>query len=456
MENLRPVALAAAVGVLALAAVGCAHSSVNVDPEVIPRTTQEAIDDFGRVAADYSKAAKDGEWDDATCDEFATRFEKVYKKHGAMMAVALFNAGAVRERCGDPVAARAIYERAVEAAPKLDEAHNQLGVLALRRGDDTAALRHFTAAIQASPTASAPRNNLAAALRGRYAAEPQDSAFRKAENQIQNVLAVDSDNRLAFENLARLYYDRGRLKDKAYLLLADLVVSQGLAVSERLKRDSPDLYVIRGLILMEHEADVRALRAFEEAVTLDPEHGDAHMNIAMIALRFRDFDSAKKSLDVARQHPNHEGNIETYLGLGVAHRGLRDYKQAQKAFERAQELDAADPRPQYNLGVLFQEHIAPAADEFDEGLNRKAIAYFNAFSDKAGADDRYVRDVKDARFRVGVIKESIQTWIDFADLKAKADEIERKAKLAEEKERRELLELERRAQEAAAKAAASD
>jgi hypothetical protein len=56
------------------------------------------------------------------------------------------------------------------------------------------------------------------------------------------VLALDSGNKAAYENLARIYYDRGHSKDKSYLVLegsqqlGKMKREQALADAAELKR----------------------------------------------------------------------------------------------------------------------------------------------------------------------------------------------------------------------------
>ncbi|MBL4689841.1 MAG: tetratricopeptide repeat protein [Nannocystaceae bacterium] len=363
-------------------------------------------------------------------------------------ALVLFNAGAVREGCGDVTAAQALYRRVIAGGPLADLAHNQLGVIALERGHQAQAVAHFRDAVAANHVTKAARNNLATTLRDRYASTPDDAVFRAAELQAQSVLGLDSDNRRAFENLARIYYDRGRHGDKAYLLLSDLVVSQGLAVIERTGEGMADLLVIRGLILVERDDVARALRAFNQAVAADADHGDAHMNLALIALRQRNFEHARDSLTVAASSPRHASNIETYLGLGVAYRGLRDFSRAQEAFERAQGLDGKDPRPAYNLGILYSEHVGPAAAAFDRRLSAQALQYFKVFVHKASPYPRYARHVRDANFRIRMIDELLVAVTQGEAIAREVAALEERAHEQREHERTRLLEIEARAQAA--------
>lgn len=95
---------------------------------------------------------------------------------------------------------------------------------------------------------------------------------RRAESALRNALAVDSDNAVSHENLARLYYDRGRLHERSYLLLSKLVVTQATRVLEQRGTPSAELHNLHGLLLMEDGDQVSALRAFRKATEVDPEH----------------------------------------------------------------------------------------------------------------------------------------------------------------------------------------
>ena len=329
-------------------------------------------------------------------------------------------------------------------------AHNNLGVIAWNRGDGSKAIEHFQRAVAVDPHAAAPRNNLAAVLRADYAATPSPEAFARAEAQLRNVLAMDSTNRLAHENLARLYYDRGRLEERSYLLLARLVVTQANRVlAEAAAPPSAELYNILGLVHMANDDRVEALRAFEKAVKIDPRHAAANMNVAMIAIEFRDYARAEKSLSIAAEDPRHEQDVETYLGLGVARRGLGRYQEAHKAFETARELAADDPRPLYDLGILHQEHIATAVEGFDAKPYRAARRYFDAFASEARGHEAYATAVADARHRIATIDELFEAVTESKRLQAEVDRQAAALRQFQAAQRQRLLELERRAKAAA-------
>lgn len=430
-----------------------AAAAAALDPT---KATAEAKKDFADVAKRYDAAKAKGSLSKAQCDEFAKDFEGVYKKHGKQMTVAYFNAGAVWDECGDTEKAEKIYVAVTKAVPKYDLSYNNLGVIYWNRNQESKALTFFQKAVEANIATRAPRNNLAAALRDKYSNSPEQNTFTEAERTLQRVLAVDSSNQLAYENLARLYYDRGRLKDKSYLLLAKLVIDQANRVLEKDGIESADLFNLQGLLFMEDNDQVSALRAFKKAATLDPKHADAHMNMALIAIRFRDYGAAEQSLTIAVEDQRQKKNAEAYLGLGVAQRGLRKYQDAEKAFKKALDLSKGDPRPLYNLGILYELHIGATQEEFDKAPYTTAKDYYNKFVAKAGGKADFADQVQDAKNRVGAIDQLFKDIEELKELQAEQERMMELAKKQQEEEKKRLLELEAKARAAAGGAGAAD
>lgn len=413
------------------------------------KASKEAKKDFASVAKRYDSAKAKGSLSKAQCEDFSKDFEKVYRKHGKQMTVAFFNAGAVWDECGDTEKAEKIYLEVTKAVPKYDLSYNNLGVIYWNRKQEQKALNFFKKAVDANIAASAPRNNLAAALRNKYSTSADQGSFDDAERTLQRVLAVDSSNQLAYENLARLYYDRGRLKDKSYLLLADLVITQATVVLKKESIESSDLFNLKGLLFMEYNDQVGALKAFKKSAELAPNNADAHMNIAMIAIRFRDYATAEESLKVALKDKRQKKNVEAHIGLGVAQRGLRKYKEAEKAFKNAIDVSKSDPRPLWNLGILYHEHIGPSQDEFDKKPFNTAKDYYSKFVSKAGSGSDYAAQVADAKSRVDAIEQFFKDIEEMKKLEAEQAKMMELEKKQQEEEKKRLLELEAKARAAA-------
>jgi tetratricopeptide (TPR) repeat protein len=435
---------------------GVSPMAAALDPT---KASAEAKQAFEEVANRYAAAKKSGPLTGARCEEMSNAFMGVYKKFGKQMTLAYFNAGAVWDECGNTEQAEKIYQAIVRDVPKYDLSYNNLGVIYWNRKQESKALDYFKKAVEANAATRAPRNNLAAALRNKYADSPNQGDFEKAEYELQSVLAVDSGNRLAYENLARLYYDRGRLKDKSYLLLADLVITQATRVLEQSNEKSADIFNLKGLLFMERDDQVNALRAFKAATEVEAKHADAHMNMAMISIRFRDYKQAEESLTIAIKDPRQKKNIETFIALGVAQRGLRKFKDAEASFKKASELQASDPRPLYNLGILYEEHIAPNAQEGKE-FNKKpyltAKDYYGKYASRASGNKELVASVDDAKRRVGQIDQLFKDIEEMKKLEAEAKRLEELQKKQEAEERNRLLDLEKKAREAAGKANAAE
>ncbi len=401
---------------------------------------------FGEAFAAFAQAKQDG-MSPAECQAIAERFDEVYSSSPSSMLVARFNVGAVWEECGELDKALEIYQELAEANFHL--AFNNLGVIAWKQGDTKRALELFERAVEADEKrAFWARNNLAAAHRDRYTDTVEAQDFGVAEKQIQNVLAVDTSNRAAYENLARLYYDRGRLEDRSYLLLADLVVTQALRVLEKENQQSADIWNLRGLLFMQDDNQVDALRAFQNAVAIDPRHADANRNIGFIAIRFRDYDAAEAAFEAALEVDEVERDVEVYIGLGVAKRGLRKFADAEHWYAEAASLAPDDPRPWYNLGILNQEHLSGQDDIEQPTIERYyevAKRHYGKFIDLAKDQREYADAVADAKARVQIIDEAIAAFRELEIIEERAQRWAEEAALKEKRRREDLLRREREA-----------
>jgi tetratricopeptide (TPR) repeat protein len=230
-------------------------------------------------------------------------------------------------------------------------------------------------------------------------------------------------------------------------------------VLEAAGQESADIFNLRGLLFMEHDDQVRALRAFKKATELEPRHADAHMNMAMISIRFRDYKQAEESLGIAIKDKRQKKNIETYLALGVAQRGLRKYKEAEQSFKKAAEIRGSDARPLYNLGILYEEHIAPNAQEgkdFNKTPYNTAKDYYSKFASKASGQKELVASVDDAKRRIDNIQQLFKDIEEMKKLEAEAKRLEELQKKQDAEERKRLLDLEEKARKAASAASTAD
>jgi len=367
------------------------------------------------------------------------------------MAISQFNAGVVWEECGQADKAEPIYSGLISSAPKFDLAYNNLGVIFWKKGQDSKALDMFKRGVEANKlSARAARNNVAGLMRNQYITNTDVTVFTEAEKSIQGVLALDSSNQAAYENLTRLYYDRGHLKDKSYLVLADLVATQGVRVLKADNKESSDIYNIKGLLLLEKDNQVDALKTFKEAVRVEPNHIEANLNIGFISIRFRDYATAEGAFQTALKSGAQQKNIEVWLALGVAQRGLKKYKEAEESYVKASKLNASDPRPWFNLGVLYQDHMS-TQDGVDMKKGEELIAvakkHYGKFKETAAGNKAYETRKLEADDRIATIDQTFEFNKISVELEKKAAEMAKIEKEQQEAERKRLLELEKAAME---------
>src|SRR5690606_8563550 len=119
-------------------------------------------------------------------------------------APTLYRLGTLLVRGGEPVRARAAFERAIAMQPDLAEASNDLGALLAQEGDLDGAIARFRAALEASPDYPDALNNLGYAMLLTGHAEEARVLYERA-------LALQPDFPEALNNLGLLYGRAGDL-----------------------------------------------------------------------------------------------------------------------------------------------------------------------------------------------------------------------------------------------------
>lgn len=279
----------------------------------------------------------------------------------------------------------------------------------------------------------------------------------RGEQELQAAIGRDLGDAGAWEELAWLYYQRSA-SEPGHEILAKQVVAQGLAALARSKRTSADLLVTRGLLALADGRLDGARRDFEAALQLAPHHPRALMMVGQLALETREYPRAWQVFDRLRDLRSGRRNPEVWLALGVAERGVGRHEAAEVAFLQAAALAPGDPRPAFNIGLLY---VARAAREDDivavERYQRVAREHLRGFLAQAQGDPRFVRERAAAETLIRELTPRSDGCCRriSKELEAKAAEMAEARRISEEPERRRVLELERQvlAQEAAESAA---
>ncbi len=226
----------------------------------------------------------------------------------------------------------------------------------------------------------------------------------RTEAELQNALARDVRDASAYEELARLYYERSKARP-SYTLLTQQVIAQGIAMLAREGRVSADLLATRGLLVLDAGRPDLALRDLIAAVELDPGNLRAQAALGGLALAVNDEARARAAFQAILATPEGREDPAAWRGLAIVEMRvvLREDKlealdAAQAALRRAAEAAPFDPRLQYEL--------ARVADfRSDAGLDNKiptdleSQRYYHRFMALAGDDPRFAveREVAAAR-----------------------------------------------------------
>jgi tetratricopeptide (TPR) repeat protein len=168
----------------------------------------------------------------------------------------------------------------------------------------------------------------------------------EASEALQKALRVTPRSTPALNALALVYEARGQHD------LADLVLHKALEVDDKTKA-AAETWNNLGLIALSLRQDQVAFAHFDQASRLDPGLTVARRNKAVVYLDCGDYQKAADELKaITRADPD---DVEAWVALGVAERGLGQLERASNAFEKALELDPASPDALYDLAVLFMD-----------------------------------------------------------------------------------------------------
>ena len=363
MKSLR-ILLSAAVAFSALTACTTAPE-VKKEPVVVkpPEPPKEKSPD--EVFAEAVQA-----FDANKLDEAQALFQKVVEKVPDNVS-AVYDLGVIAERKGDIAGAQKQYEAAHKLDPKHEPTLLNLGKVYRLQAKFDKALALYEEALKQPGNEYDVQllNNLAVAYR-------LTRRFDKAEATVRKLLSRTKDNPDAYKNLALIYFDQGNYR------LAEFMVG------EARKRDDKDPGVFNnlGMIYLKEDLKPQALAQFQHAVELDPKFAAAHMNIGAMALTYRDYENAEKSLKLALAQDDNSPEGHLYLAWALDGQRGRDPKKGTAAgaeFERYLTFRPDSPdaicgagwaytaeKPSYQKAISFLEKCktAPITDSTQQQL----------------------------------------------------------------------------------------
>jgi tetratricopeptide (TPR) repeat protein len=290
-------------------------------------------------------------------------------------------------RLGGPEAfdtAKVRLKAALAIDAKLWEAWHDLGVIAYKEGEDDTAIGHFSKALAINkdhtPTLLAraeaqrraghkkdARGDYEAALRSTEEDDPnrRDAAARLASllrdsgdfddavSVLRDTVRLSGVNAKIYTELGLIYIQQKRLE------LAELVLAKAAEADAK----DPAIYNALALLALKQGKAQEAFERFDRAASLDANYIDARFNKASVLLDAGDYARAKTEL-VAIVEKRSE-DYAAHVALGVAHRGLKELKDAKKVWDmvikEAPKRSSARADAMFNIALLKLDFLEDAA-----------------------------------------------------------------------------------------------
>jgi tetratricopeptide (TPR) repeat protein len=300
--------------------------------------------------------------------------------------------GAMRAvRVGGPEAqdtAKTRLKAAVELDPSLWEAWHDLGVIAYKEGDDDAAIDAFGKALKLKPKHTP--SLLARAEASRRSGRRKD-ARADYEAALKTTEEDDPNRKDAAARLASLLRDAGEFDDavdvlrdtvrvsganaRIYTELGLIYIAQKrhelaqlvLTKAAELDAKDPAIYNAFAVLALRQGKAQEAFERFDQAVSLDPSYIDARFNKAAVLLDAGDYARAKVELTtIVEKRPD---DYAAHVALGVAERGLKDFPEAKKTWDRV--IKEAPRRSTPRADAMFNAALL-ALDYMNDAVGGKA------------------------------------------------------------------------------------
>lgn len=347
--------------------------------------SSDAKGDFASAFARFEKAGADG-WTQSECRSVAGDFAGVAKQH--KLVEAQYMVGRSFHACGLATEAEEAYQAALKIKPNHGASISNLGELYYSAGKIEGARKYWESAIKANPKLAAAYVNLAMLQLEDLRKAKDQATFNKLDEDTRRKLsislAVDNENVRAY-TLYGLVFMEGYEKNRNRLDMAKLLLEEG---EKRDAKYAPLQHAL-GLLALKKNNLTEALTKFSAAVELDGNLSEARMNVGLITLGFRRYDTAKDQFTkVLEKQPK---NYDALIGLGVAQRGMGDLAGAEASYKRAKDLDPQRGEAYFNLGVLYKDFRASKESDLkaSKATYQTARGFFQDFLGKtASAEDK--------------------------------------------------------------------
>lgn len=224
-----------------------------------------------------------------------------------------------------------------------------------------------------------------------------------ALTEARKALSIDAASVEAAAMVAFAYYHK-KLYDTSELVLDDLYKRESA-------KNNANVNYVYGLVYDKTNRPDRAVLAYQKAVSINPDHASALVNLGAHQLKQGQYAEAQRTFERLTRELNHSDAI-TLTSLGSAYRGRSaDYqagsndraqfvRSAEGTYKRATTANPNYGPAYYNLGLLYLDNDPfPGVPDAVQRLNT-AKAFFDQYKNMPGVDiklyDERMKDVTKA------------------------------------------------------------
>jgi len=201
--------------------------------------------------------------------------------------------------------------------------------------------------------------------------------WRDTPTLMRRALAVTTDNPVAHNNLGAYLLARGQPSEAAHHLASALEIYTSEAARRHKKADGKmqisiecaDTYNNLGVALTRMGRREEARQRYHEALSLDPDHCNAHINLGVALAEEGKIDEAAAHFrEAIRIQPY---STEAHCNLGAAHLYRGELDDASRHLKEAARLNPRNAQAHANLGTVFMHQGNPekAAAHFTKALD---------------------------------------------------------------------------------------
>ncbi len=256
---------------------------------------------------------------------------------GEADAEGLFNQGLDAHDRGELDNAQEFYLKAIELAPSMVVAYNNLGMVYIDKGMLDEAVEVLQKTVQLDPSYAEAYNNLGFVHRRKRddlaAAEYYDK-FLELEPAVEDAPRIRAW--LEKVRAVKAAQPSPPAAPEAPESFADVIAAAGAAVGDVQVGQSPQAVIARGYQYFDEEDYEQALSEFRKAVALAPQDGAAHAGLGRTLARLGQYDEAIAELQKAALF--NPSDALNHYALGNSFKALGRNEEAAASYERFLEI----------------------------------------------------------------------------------------------------------------------